>query len=73
MAPLMVSMILAGPTLRPPEQTRTSLVGVKTSFVFSGDNEMSVRLPVTVAAEAGRVENVERATNIEHPTLNIER
>src|SRR4051812_4553664 len=39
-----------GPALKPAPVTWTSLVGVKMSLVFRGEREMSVRLPVMVAA-----------------------
>jgi len=52
---LVVSRILGPPTQRLVEHTEISFVGVKTSFVVSGDWEMSVRVPVTVAA--GEVES----------------
>ena len=52
-APLVRSIILAGPALMPLAEMRTSLVGVKTSLVTSGVRLISVKLPVSVAAVAG--------------------
>src|SRR6266567_5613731 len=43
-------MVLGGPALRPLVLTSTSLVGLNWSFVLNGTREMSVRLPVIVAA-----------------------
>jgi hypothetical protein len=61
--PLLVVIILGGPALRPLPVTRTLVVGVKSIFVVRGWTEMSVRLPVTVAACEEKSQ---------HPTTSIQ-
>lgn len=43
---------MGGPALRPEAVSRTSVVGVNRILVVRGWTEMSVRLPVIVAADA---------------------
>ena len=46
-------MILGGPALRPEGVSKMLVVGLNMILVFSGWREMSVRLPVMVAANKG--------------------